>query len=185
MLGYVASRWAVLAESGRVGERETPFLREAVAQLQARAARVKEEEGLVPLVVHGALEPGNVLFGLGGEAVAVVDWADSAQFVRAYDVAHALLKFAGRRSDAVLPGQVGSSLHRRGVERFAEAYREEVRLTLAERALLPWLMLAQRIVDALWVDERLSLDHRRELELAEGLWAWLQENAAFLDAAFA
>jgi hypothetical protein len=29
------------------------------------------------------------------------------------------------------------------------------------------------------------LDHRRELELAEELWAWLQENAAFLEAVFA
>jgi hypothetical protein len=71
------------------------------------------------------------------------------------------------------------------VERFAEAYQQEIRLTAAERALLPWLMLAQRIVDALWVDERLPLDHRRELELAEALWAWLQENAAFLEGVFA
>jgi hypothetical protein len=35
--GYVASRWAILAESGRFGERETPFVREVVAQLQAQA----------------------------------------------------------------------------------------------------------------------------------------------------
>ena len=88
--------------------------------------------------------------------------------MRAYDVAHALLKFAGRRPDAVLPEQVGASLHRRSVERFAEAYRQEVRLTADERALLPWLMLAQRIVDALWVDQRLPLDHRRELDAPRG-----------------
>ena len=94
--GYVASRWAMLAAHGRVWERETPFLRQAVAQLQAQAARVREEAGLVPLVVHGALEPGNILFGPDGEAIALVDWADadgtsvSAQFVRVYGVAHAL-----------------------------------------------------------------------------------------------
>ena len=46
----------------------------------------------------------------------------------------------------------------------------------AERALLPWLMLAQRIVDALWVGEVQPLDHRRELELAKALWVWLQER---------
>jgi hypothetical protein len=33
--------------------------------------------------------------------------------------------------------------------------------------------------------EEQPLDHRCELQLAEGLWAWLQENAAFLEAAFA
>jgi len=31
----------------------------------------------------------------------------------------------------------------------------------------------------------LPLDHHRELELTAGLWAWLQENAAFLEATFA
>jgi Ser/Thr protein kinase RdoA (MazF antagonist) len=82
--------------------------------------------------------------------ITLVDWVDSAQFLRVYDVAHALLKFAGRRPDAILLGQVGSSLHRSCVERFAEAYQQEVRLATAERALLPWLMIAQRIVGALW-----------------------------------
>jgi hypothetical protein len=37
-------------------------------------------------------------------------------------------------------------------------------------------MLAQRIVDALWVGEVQPLDHRRELELAKALWVWLQER---------
>jgi len=134
--------------------------------------------------VHGALEPGNVLFDAAGEVAAWVDWADSAHFVRAYDVAYALLKFAGRRPNAILPGQVGPVLDWPGVEHFALAYRQGIKLTATECALLPWLMLACRVVDALWIDESLPIDYRRELGLAQELQAWLAQNTASLREVF-
>jgi hypothetical protein len=50
--------------------------------------------------------------------------------------------------------------------------------------LLPWLMLACRIVDALWVDETNPIDHRRELSLAGELCAWLMQNLTYLQGVF-
>jgi len=181
---YVAPRLGTLLARGWIGEPEERFVREVRRQLRERAEVARKETDLVYLTVHGALEPGNVLFDQRGEVVAWVDWADSAHFVRAYDVAHALLKFAGRRPDAILPGQVGSALPWSSVESFARAYREQVRLTGAEGALLPWLMLACRIVDALWVDESLPIDYRRELSLAQELRTWLMGNTASLQEVF-
>ena len=180
----IAPQIATLLARGRIGAPEVRFVREAVRQLAQQAERVKAETGLVFLTVHGALEPGNVLFDAAGEVAAWVDWADSAHFVRAYDVAHALLKFAGRRPDAILPGQVGPALDWPGVERFALAYRQQIKLTAPECALLPWLMLACRVVDALWIDETLPIDYRRELGLAQELQAWLAHNAASLREVF-
>jgi hypothetical protein len=76
-------------------------------------------------------------------------------------------------------------LPRSSVEAFVAAYRQGIRLTAAEGALLPWLMLACRTVDALWTDGVDPLiDHRRELHLAQELYAWLMANAAFLQEAF-
>jgi homoserine kinase type II len=183
--GYVTTRLEALRARDRIGETEARFVHQVTHQLRERAEVARDERELISLTVHGALEPGNVLFGPQGEVVAWVDWADSGQFVRAYDVAHALLKFGGRRPDAVLPGQVGPMLPRSSVEAFATAYRQEIRLTAVEGALLPWLMLACRIVDALWTDGvDLLIDHRRELHLAQELYAWLMANAAFLQEAF-
>jgi hypothetical protein len=53
-----------------------------------------------------------------------------------------------------------------------------------EGALLPWLMLACRIVDVLWVGETYPIDYRRELSLAKELRAWLMQSATFLQEAF-
>jgi homoserine kinase type II len=180
----IAPRMATLLARGRIGMPEVWFVREAVRQLTQQAERLKGETGLVFLTVHGALEPGNVLFDAAGEVAAWVDWADSAHEVRAYDVAYALLKFAGRRPDAILPGQVGPAPDWSGVERFALAYRQEIKLTEPECALLPGLMLACRIVDALWIDETLPIDYRRELGLAEELQDWLGQNTASLREVF-
>jgi hypothetical protein len=83
-----------------------------------------------------------------------------------------------------LPGQVGPALPWSGVERFAVTYRGETRLTRGEGALLLWLMLACRIIDALWIDESLPIDYRRELKLAKELRAWLMGNAAALQETF-
>ena len=182
--GYVAPRLETLLARGWIGELEEGFVHEVTQQLTDRAEAVRGEAGLVSLTVHGALEPGNVLFDQEGEVVAWVDWADSAQFVRVYDVAHALLKFAGRRPDAVLPGQVGPTLPWSSVESFATAYRQEIKLTELEGALLPWLMLACRIVDALWVDETKPIDYQRELSLAKELRAWLMQNTTPFQEAF-
>jgi Ser/Thr protein kinase RdoA (MazF antagonist) len=181
---YVAPRLETLLAHGWIGEQEEGFVREVTRQLTGRAEAVRGKTDLVSLTVHGALEPGNVLFDQEGEVFAWVDWADSAQFVRVYDVAHALLKFAGRRSDAVLPGQVGPKLPWSSVESFATAYRQEIKLTELEGALLPWLMLACRIVDALWVDKTHLIDYRRELSLAKELRAWLMQNTTSLQEAF-
>jgi Ser/Thr protein kinase RdoA (MazF antagonist) len=180
----IAPQLATLLARGRIGVSEVRFVREAVRQLAQQAERVRGEKDLVFLTVHGALEPGNVLFDVAGEVAAWVDWADSAHFVRVYDVAHALLKFAGRGPDAILPGQVGPALDWRGVERFALAYRQGIKLTAPECALLPWLMLACRVVDALWIDESLPIDYRRELGLAQELQAWLAQNTASLREVF-
>jgi Ser/Thr protein kinase RdoA (MazF antagonist) len=180
----IASQIATLLAHGRIGAPEVWSVREAVRQLGQQAEQVKRETDLVFLTVHGAMEPGNVLFDAASEVTAWVDWADSAHFVRAYDVAYALLKFAGRRLDAILPGQVGPALDWPGVERFALAYRQEIKLTAPECALLPWLMLACRVVDALWIDESLPIDHRRELGLAQELQAWLAQNTASLREVF-
>lgn len=181
---YVAPRLEALSLDGRMGWQEVKFVHDAMGQLKVQARRYEEESEIVSLTVHGALEPGNVLFDEEGGVVAWVDWADSAQFVRAFDVAHALLKFAGRRPDAVLPGQVGSSLLWPVVESFATAYRQGVRLTKVEGALLPWLMLACRIIDALWIDRARPQDHRRELNLAQELWDWLMQNATAIRCIF-
>ena len=91
-----------------IGEQEARFVCDVTRQLKARAEQMRRGTDLASLTVHGALEPGNVLFDEEGEVVAWVDWADSAQFVRVFDVAHALLKFAGRRPDAVLPGHLAA-----------------------------------------------------------------------------
>lgn len=152
--GYARQRLDALMTAGRIDEAEAQALeatcvRPIVQPLRAQGVALRDEAGLVPLTVHGALEPGNVLSDPSGAVTALLDWADSGQFVRAYDVAYALLKFAGRRPDSVLPGQAGPALDQRGVERFAAAYRQEVHLTESERALLPWLMAACRVVDAL------------------------------------
>jgi Ser/Thr protein kinase RdoA (MazF antagonist) len=184
--GYASPRLRTLAARGWIGEREAQFVRDVTTQLRDRADQV-EDAAMVSLTIHGALEPGNVLFGKGdkaGQVVAWVDWADSGLFVRAFDVAYALLKFAGHRPDAVLPGQVGPSLPWSSVQSFAMAYRQEVKLSEAESALLPWLMLAVRIVDALWVSERQPQDHRRELSLARELRDWLAQNGKTLTSAF-
>jgi Ser/Thr protein kinase RdoA (MazF antagonist) len=181
---YVAPRIETLLAHGWIGEQEEGFVREVTRQLTGRAEAVRGKTDLVSLTVHGALEPGNVLFDQEGEVVAWVDWADSAQFVRVYDVAHALLKFAGRRPDAVLPGQVGPTLPWSSVDSFATAYRQEIKLTELEGALLPWLMLACRIVDALWVDKTHLIDYRRELSLAKELRAWLMQNTTPFQEAF-
>ncbi len=180
----IAPQMATLLARGEIGAPEVRFVREVVRQLAQQAERVKRETELVLLTVHGALEPGNVLFDAAGEVAAWVDWADSAHFVRAYDVAYALLKFAGWRPDAILPGQVGPALGWPGVERFALAYRQEIKLTAPEYALLPWLMLACRLMDALWIDESLPIDYRRELGLAQELQAWLAQNTASLREVF-
>jgi homoserine kinase type II len=182
--GYVYPRLETLRTRGWISEPEARFVGEVMQQLENQAEAVREESSLVSLTVHGALEPGNVLFDPTGKVVAWVDWADSAQFVRVYDVAHALLKFAGRRPDAVLPGQVGPTLPWSSVESFATAYRQEIILTELEGELLPWLMLACRIVDALWVDETNPIDHRRELSLAGELCAWLMQNLTYLQGVF-
>jgi Ser/Thr protein kinase RdoA (MazF antagonist) len=181
---YITLRLRILLERGWIGEPEERFVCDVRRQLRERAEVVREETDLVSLTVHGALEPGNVRFDPAGEVVAWVDWADSAWFVRAYDVAHALLKFTGRRPDAILPGQVGSALPWSSVEHFAVTYRGEARLTEGEGTLLPWLMLACRIIDALWIDESLPIDHRREIKLAKELRTWLMGNAAALQEAF-
>ncbi len=180
----IAPRLATLLARDRIGTPEVWYAREVVRQLAQQAERVKRETELVLLTVHGALEPGNVLFDAAGEVAAWVDWADSAHFVRAYDVAYALLKFAGRRPDAILPGQVGPALGWPGVERFALAFRQEIKLTAPECAMLPWLMLACRLMDALWIDDSLPIDYRRELGLAQELQAWLAQNAASLREVF-
>jgi Ser/Thr protein kinase RdoA (MazF antagonist) len=181
---YVAPRLETLLAHGWIGEQEEGFVCEVTRQLTGRAEAVRGKTNLVSLTVHGALEPGNVLFDQEGEVVAWVDWADSAQFVRVYDVAHALLKFAGRRPDAVLPGQVGPTLPWSSVESFATAYRQKIKLTELEGALLPWLMLACRIVDALWIAKTHLIDYRRELSLAKELRAWLMQNITSLQEAF-
>ena len=41
-----------------------------------------------------------------------------------------------------------------------------------------------RAIDALWIDESLTIDYRRELHLVQGLRAWLMGNAAALQEAF-
>lgn len=184
--GYVSPQLRTLVARGWIGEREARFVRDVTTQLGDRADRV-EDTALVSLTIHGALEPGNVLFGSeekAGQVVAWVDWADSGLFVRAFDVAYALLKFAGRRPDALLPGQVGPSLPWPSVQAFATAYRQEIELSEAESALLPWLMLAVRVVDALWVSERQPQDHGRELSLARELGEWLAQNGERLTSAF-
>jgi len=183
MGGYVAPRLETLLARGWIGEREAQFVHDLTKELKEQARQV-EKAGLAPLTIHGALEPGNVLFNEEGEVIALVDWADSSQFVRAFDVAHALLKFAGRRADAVLPGQVGPVLPWSSVEAFASAYRQGIALSEAEMATLPWLMLAMRLVDALWVDEVHPLDHRLELGLAQELRTWLAHHAAAIQKAF-
>jgi Ser/Thr protein kinase RdoA (MazF antagonist) len=184
--GYATPRVKALLSRGWIGEQEAQFVRRVARQLRTYSDQV-EEAALASLTVHGALEPGNVLFGKGGEKgdiVALVDWADSAQFARAFDVAHALLKFAARRPDATLPGQVGPLLPWPSVQSFATAYRQTIHLTKEERTLLPWLMLTIRVVDALWIQEANPQNHRRELHLAQRLGDWLLQNATALDEVF-
>jgi Ser/Thr protein kinase RdoA (MazF antagonist) len=182
--GYVAFQLETLLPRGWIGEPEVQLLRELTQQLKGQGQAISKETGVISLTVHGALEPGNVLFDQAGRVIAVVDWADSAQFARVFDVAHALLKFGGRRPDAVLPGQVGPTLPWSSVESFANAYRQLVQLLKLERALLPWVMLACRLADALWIDERYVIDYRRELHQVSGLRAWLMDNRTALQQLF-
>jgi len=165
---YAAPRMEALLARSRIGEQEAQFVRDTTKELMEQVGQAKETD-LASLTIHGALEPGNVLFDEASEVVALVDWADSDRFVRAFDMARALLKFAGRRPDAILPGQIGPALPWPSVEAFASAYRQGIALAMPERATLPWLMLAIRLVDALWVDEAHPLDHRRGLSLAQEL----------------
>lgn len=167
-----------------LGSSEKRFVQAAVQELKDLSNRFQNGEGLVRLVAHGAVEPGNVLFTPANEVAALVDWSDSLEFVRVFDVASALLKFIARRADAVLPGQVGPMLSWPRVESFAGTYRETIILTEPETELLPWLMLALRLTDALWIDERYDLNYRRELKMASELHDWLDKNRATLGALF-
>jgi homoserine kinase type II len=177
---YIEPRLGVLLSRRQLSELEAEFVKGATQRLKSQSEKLTQGPDVISLIVHGALEPGNVLFDQAGNVIAWVDWADSARFVRVYDVAHALLKFAGRRPDAVLPGQVGHELSWPSVESLARAYRREIKLTSGERAALPWLMLACRIVDALWVSDAVPVDYRRELRLAAQLHDWLVSNASAL-----
>ncbi len=167
-----------------IGSSEKRFVQTAAQELKDQANRFRNEEGLARLVVHGAVEPGNVIFTPANEVAALVDWSDSLEFARVFDIASALLKFIGRRADAVLPGQVGSMLSWPRVESFAGAYRETITLTAPEAELLPWLMLALRLTGALWIDERYDLNHRRELKMAAELHDWLGQNRTTLGELF-
>lgn len=168
-----------------IGSGEKRFVKTAVEELKDRSRQFRSEDGLGHLVVHGAMEPGNVIFASDNEVLALVDWSDSLEFVRVFDVASALLKFVGRRGDAVLPGQVGPLLSWPRVESFARAYSETITLTRPEIELLPWLMLALRLTDALWIDERYDMNYRRELEMAAELYDWLGKSHATLGELFA
>jgi hypothetical protein len=70
------------------------------------------------------------------------------------------------------------------VECFARAYRRQVELTLRELNVLPSVIAALRLVDALWIDERHAIDHRRELRLAQKLCDWLKQHENALVKAF-
>lgn len=167
-----------------IGSSEKRFIQAAVQELKDQSNHFRQAAGLVRLVVHGSVEPGNVIFTPANEVAALVDWSDSLTFVRVFDVAGALLKFIGRRGDAVVPGQAGPMLSWPRVERFAGAYRETITLTAPEAELLPWLMLALRLTDALWIDERYDLNYRRELKMASELHDWLDKNRATLGELF-
>lgn len=167
-----------------IGSSEKRFVQAAVQELKGQAHRFPNAEGLVRLIVHGAVEPGNVIFTPANEVAALVDWSHSREFVRTFDVASALLKFVGCRADAVLPGQVGPLLSWPRVESFASAYRETITLTGPEAELLPWLMLALRLTDALWIDESYDMNYRRELKMAAELHDWLDRSQATLSGLF-
>lgn len=167
-----------------IGSSEKKFVQAAMQEIKDQADGFRKDDSLVRLVVHGAIEPGNVIFTPANEVAALVDWSDSLEFVRVFDVASALLKFIARRADAVLPGQVGPMLSWPRIESFAGAYRETITLTAREAELLPWLMLALRLTDALWIDERYDLNYRRELKMASELRGWLDKNRATLGELF-
>lgn len=167
-----------------IGSNEKHFVHTAVQEIGDQVSRFRSAEGLARLVVHGSVEPGNVIFTPDNDVAALVDWSDSLEFVRVFDVANALLKFIARRGDAVLPGQVGPMLSWPRVESFAGAYREAIILTPVEADLLPWLMLAIRLTDALWIDERYDPNYRRELKMAAELRGWLDKYRATLGELF-
>ncbi|MBN1429279.1 MAG: phosphotransferase [Anaerolineae bacterium] len=151
-----------------------------IKEIKEQVRHFRHEKGLVRLVVHGMVEPGNVLFDPSGEVISLADWAGIQEFVRVFDVANALLKFVGRRADATLPGQVGPLLSWPRVEDFARAYRESVILTQEEANLLPWLMQAIRLTDVLWIHEKYDLHYRYEFKLVDAMHTWLTQNGDIL-----
>ncbi len=181
---YIAPRLQALQVQRKIDRQAERFVRDTADRLRDEASRLADTAEVGWLIVHGAVEPGNVIFDPRGGIAALVDWSDSAYFVRIFDVASALLKFVGRRADAMLPGQTGPLLPWPRVEAFALAYRETIALSEAEGMLLPWLMITLRLIDALWMAEDLPIDYRHELEMTQQLVEWLLDDAETLQNVF-
>jgi len=182
VVGYLDLRERVAKPLGwlykhrRIRSEERRLARAIVRETKEQARRFRHENGLVRLIVHGAVEPGNVIFTPSDKAAALVNWTSSQEFVRVFDVAVALLKFVGCRADAILPGQIGPLLSWPRVEGFAGAYREAVTLTENEARLLPWLMRARHLSDALSINEKYDINYRHELKMVAAMHDWLTEN---------
>jgi Ser/Thr protein kinase RdoA (MazF antagonist) len=166
----------------RIRYEERQFVQTAAREIKEQIPRFRHEKDIIKLIVHGAVEPGNVVFS--GDVATLLDWSGSLRFVRVFDVASALLKFVGRRVDAVLPGQAGPMLSWPRVESFASAYREAIVLTGSEAELLPWMMLTIRFDDALWIHEKLDMNYHHELKMVAEMHEWLSKNGPALGELF-
>jgi Ser/Thr protein kinase RdoA (MazF antagonist) len=155
------------------------FARGLAKELRTQAATFKGER-IPRLIVHGSFEPESVTFGAGAVIVNVGNWMQSRVFGRAFEVAYGLLRFAGRRPDAQLPGQVGPIFGWPRVEVFIEGYRESVTLNEVEARLVPSLILAIRLRDALYMDGLTRNYAPRELRLLYELNQWLRKNGEIL-----
>jgi Ser/Thr protein kinase RdoA (MazF antagonist) len=168
----------------RIRSEERRLARAIVRETKEQARRFRHEDGLVRLIVHGAVEPGNMLFTPSDKVAALVNWTSCREFVRVFDVAVALLKFVGCRADAILPGQIGPLLSWPRVEDFAGAYRKILTLTENEARLLPWLMRARHLSDALWISEKHDINYRHEFKMVAAMNDWLTENGDALGELF-
>ncbi|MBN1313377.1 MAG: phosphotransferase [Anaerolineae bacterium] len=173
-----------LSKHRRIHSDERRLVQTIVREIKEQARRFRHETELVRLIVHGAVEPGNVLFAPSDKVAALVNWTHSEEFVRIFDVASALLKFVGCRADSSLPGQIGPLLSWPRVQSFASTYCETITLTGSEVKLLPWLMRALHLGEALTVNEKYDTNYRHEIKMVASMHEWLNQNSDSLSELF-
>ncbi len=95
--------------------------------------------GSLLTVIHGDYQPSNVIFK-GNEAIAVIDFGNSALSYRSYDVARAILGFSALRPDYKSQRDLNPWLDMNRVKAFFRAYQAEMPISEAGIQAMPALI---------------------------------------------